>query len=69
LYLFDEFDTIDKVAEVDLAPTASMFADLVRAVDPIAMAELEVGLTRRRDDPPAPPPSWFAPPDGLRQDP
>ena len=65
LYLFDEFDTIDKVADDDLVPTAAMFAELVRAVDRVAMSELEVGLARRRDDPPAPMPPWFTPPEGY----
>ena len=67
LYLFDEADTLDKVAADDLMPTAQFFSELVRAVDRIPVDTLEVGLTRRRDDPPAPPPSWFAPPEAYRR--
>ena len=63
LYLFDEFDTIDKVRSEDLENVFSFYEELIRRIDDIPMEELEVGLARGRNDPPADPPHWFLPPD------
>jgi hypothetical protein len=63
LYLFDEFDTLDKVRQQDLLPAASMFADLVMRIDKLPREVLEAGLSRKRTDPPAEPAHWFMPPD------
>ena len=62
LYLFDPHDTVDKVRAIDLPRVAGIFKNLVEAVDQKDVAELERGMTRRRDDPPSPPPVWFLPP-------
>ncbi|NOY42959.1 MAG: M28 family peptidase [Planctomycetes bacterium] len=62
LYLFDPHDTIDKVRVEDLPRVAGLFQELVEQVDNVSGAELEVGLARHRDDPPAEMPSWFRPP-------
>ena len=65
LYLFDAFDTLDKVAADALVPVASLFVELIGAVDRVPSGDLEIGLTRHRDDPPAPPAPWFAPPEAY----
>ena len=52
LYLFDQHDTIEKVRAQDLPRVAGLFADLIRSLDNVSAAELEVGLARHRDDPP-----------------
>jgi len=62
LYLFDQYDTIDKVRARDLPRVAGFFEDLIRQLDRVPADELETGLTRHRGDPPAAPPPWFLPP-------
>jgi len=63
LYLFDPQDTLDKVRADDLPRVAGIFQELIEAIDPIPAAELEQGLTRRRDDPLPPAPPWFRSPE------
>ena len=67
LYIFDPYDTIDKVRVEDLPRVAGLFEDLIRSLDDIAAVDLEAGLTRRRGDPPAAPAPWFLPPEAYAQ--
>jgi hypothetical protein len=62
LYLFDPEDTLDKVRIQDLLPMVEFFAQLIEGIDQLPLEELEKGLSRKRTDPPAPPPHWFMPP-------
>jgi hypothetical protein len=61
LYLFDPEDTLDKVRIEDLEPAAAFFTELIQKIDQAPLADLERGLSRKRSDPPAPPPHWFLP--------
>ncbi|MCA9431702.1 MAG: M28 family peptidase [Candidatus Omnitrophica bacterium] len=63
LYLFDEFDTIDKVRSEDLENVLSFYIELIEKIDKVPMEELERDLTRGRNDAPADPPHWFLPPE------
>jgi hypothetical protein len=65
LYLFDAYDTPDKVREQDLVPVASFLAELIQEVDKLPIADLEKGLKHGRNDPPAPPAHWFLPPEAY----
>lgn len=62
LYLFDEFDTIDKVRAEDLENVVAFYEELILKLDGLSRKELERGVTRKRTDPPAPPAHWFLPP-------
>lgn len=65
LYLFDPHDTLDKVRVSDLEPAVRFYTRLIAGMEGLSKSELETGLSRRRDDPPAPPPHWFLPPEGY----
>ena len=62
LYLFDPFDTVDKVRAEDLPRVAGLFHEYIEQIDSVPVAELEAGQTRHRDDPLPELPSWFRPP-------
>ncbi len=63
LYLFDKYDTIDKVRSEDLENVFSFYVELIKKLESVPMKDLEQGLTRGRNDPPADPPHWFLPPE------
>ena len=65
LYLFDPYDTFDKVRVQDLPRVAGLFRELVENLDSIPVEQLEAGLCTNRDDPPPEMPSWFRPPPGM----
>ena len=52
LYLFDPYDTLDKVRSEDLDRVAGLFREYIEQIDNINVAVLEKGQTRHRDDPP-----------------
>ena len=62
LYLFDPYDTIDKVRADDLPRVAGVFRDLVEAIDPVPASELRQGIRPPSADGTSPLPSWFQPP-------
>ncbi len=63
LYLFDPYDTIDKVRHEDLPKVAELFYRVIRRIDTIPAVDLAKGTTRQRTDPPPAPPPWFLPPE------
>jgi hypothetical protein len=65
LYLFDPHDTVDKVRQEDLAKVAQLFYRCIERIDSVSADDLAAGMTRKRNDPPAPPPPWFLPPNAY----
>ena len=66
LYLFDPYDTLDKVRTEDLDRVANLFREYIEQIDTIDVAELEKGQSRHRDDPLPELPAWFRPPPKIK---
>lgn len=63
LYLFDRYDTVDKVRQEDLPRALDFFTDLIEEIDAMPTEELRSGLAHAPGDPAPPMPDWFAPPE------
>ena len=63
LYLFDRYDTVDKVRQEDLPRALDFFTELIEEIDATPTEDMRTGLAHAPGDPPPPMPDWFAPPE------